>query len=266
VLLWKVMQDDLKQHNLMKEFRVQELVFMDNCLMIRFYDNPGTMKKFHAFVDYFFPLLRQAGALDASVCTECGQTVPENEGWVLVNGMAFHLHESCAKRIEEQAIREEELTRAEETGSYATGLLGSLLGALLGAIVWAVVLYFGYFASVVGLLIGYLSEKLYGIFGGRNGKGKLIVLVVAALVGVVAGTLGADVITVVSMIHSGELYGLAYGDILPFIIELLIIDGEYLSGTLMNVGLGLIFAFLGMWGVLKKTRQENASFQMKKLK
>lgn len=260
------LEDQMGQHNLMKEFRVQNLAFMEDGVIINFYDNPGTMKKLRAFVDYFFPLLAQSGAMGAEYCCECGQAFVGNDTWQLVNGTAFRVHESCARRMAETAQREEEQLREEDTGSYGTGLVGALVGGIIGAIPWAIVLYLGYFASVVGLLIGFLANKGYGWFKGKNGKAKLVILIVAALFSVCLGTFGADAITLVSMIAAGEMPGMAYGDILPLIIEVLLTDGEYLTITLTNIALGMVFALLGMWGVLRQTKNETASFKMKELK
>ena len=67
-------------------------------------------------------------------------------------------------------------------------LLGMAAGAALGAVVWAIVLSFGYIASLVGLLIGFLAEKGYSLCKGRQGKGKIAILILAVVFGVVLGT------------------------------------------------------------------------------
>ena len=255
---------ELAGHDMMKEFRVQDLTFMEDGILINFYDTMGTMKKIRAFVDHFFPLLQETGAWGADICTECGQLISGGGSWKLVNGVAFHLHESCANRLEQNALREQERIREEDTGTYGKGAVGALVGALIGAVVWAIVLYIGYLAAIVGLLIGFLAELLYRKFGGKNGGGKLVILIVAAIIGVLVGTIGADVITLATMISSGEIMA-AYGDIPAIILEVLLTDPAYLTGTLGNIGLGLVFALLGMWGVLKKTKRETASFRMKDL-
>ena len=259
------LEDEMNKHNLMKEFRVQDLTFMDDGVLINFYDNPGTMKKLNAFVDYFFPMLQETGALGAEYCCECGQSFMGNDTWQLVNGVALHVHDTCARRIEENAEREEEQMKEEVRGSYLTGFIGALLGGIVGAIVWAVVLYLGYFASIVGVLIGFLANLGYGWFKGKNGKGKLVILIIVALVSVCLGTFGADAIVLAGMISGGELPGYVFGDIPAMILLVLLEDAEYLTGTLTNMGIGLVFAFLGMWGVLRRTRKETASFKMKEL-
>jgi cyanate permease len=179
--------------------------------------------------------------------------------------LVLHLHKGCAESLLRQAELEQRQEQEADTGTYGRGLLGALLGGLIGAVVWAVVLYFGYMAALVGLLIGWLTEVLYRKLGGKNGKVKILILLVAALLSVVVGTLGADALTLVQMISDGELYG-SYGDILPFIGELLVTDSEYLTGTLLNIGLGMVFALLGMFGVLYQTHKETQKVKMKEIK
>ncbi len=48
----------------------------------------------------------------------------------------------------------------------------------------------GYVASLIGLLIGFLSNLLYGKFGGKNCRLRIAVVVLVVLIGVAAGQVG----------------------------------------------------------------------------
>ena len=144
----------------------------------------------------------------------------------------------------------------EDGGSYLTGFLGALGGALIGAIVWAVVLLLGYVASLVGLLIGFLAEKGYNLAKGKQDKGKIAILVIVIVLAVLLGTVAADAISLAQMINSGELYEYTYGDIPLLILFLLLNDVEYLMVTVKNCGMGLIFAALGVFGLLRNAKKE----------
>lgn len=175
----------------------------------------------------------------------------------------MHIHSSCAQSLLHNAQQEE---KAEaQTGSYGKGLLGALLGGVLGAILWALVLYLGYIAAVVGLIIGLLAELFYRKFGGKNGKGKIPILVLAVIVGVVLGTFASDAVTLGAMIANGEI-SLSYGEIIPYIFYLLGDSTEYFDATMANIVEGLLFALIGMGGMLYKTHKETKKFQMKDLK
>ena len=138
--------------------------------------------------------------------------------------------------------------------------MGALIGAALGAVVWAIVLNMGYVASIVGLLIGFLAEKGYTLLHGKKGKGKVAILIVAVVAGVVLGTFGSDVFTLVSMIGSGETY-LTYGDIPQFLIMLLREDPEYTSAVVSNILMGLLFAGLGVFALLRRAGNEVADMK-----
>jgi len=259
------LQDQLNSKNLTREYRVQNISFAPDAIGIVFADNPGTMKKIAAFVDWFFPLLAESGATGVAICGECGGELTDS-CWILVGGAAYHVHTACAERIKRDLAEEQTQQKQERTGSYPMGLLGALAGSVLGAVVWAIVLNLGYVASLVGLLIGWLAEKGYNLLKGKQGKGKVAILIVAIVLGVLLGTFGADVFTLVGMISSGELPGMTAGDIPYMIMLLLAEDPEYRGAVVSNILLGLLFAGLGVFAMLRKTGREVADVKVIDLK
>lgn len=239
-----------------KQFRVQKLGITPKAIQVNFLDNPGTMKKIYAFLDWFLPLLEQAGATGANICTECGFEVTGGK-WALINGIGYHLHDSCAQKVKRDIETSNQEQKQADTGSYLTGILGAFGGAALGAVVWALVLVLGYVASLVGLLIGWLAEKGYTLLKGRQGKAKLLILILAIVFGVVAGTLAADVIGLAQMILNGELLGFVMGDI-PLLMSIFLGDPEYLAATGKNILMGLFFAALGVFALLRQAGREVA--------
>ncbi len=156
----------------------------------------------------------------------------------------------------------------QKEGSYVTGLIGALLGALVGAIVWCLVMQMGIIAALVGFVIGWLAEKGYTLLKGKNGKGKLVILIVAVIFGVLAGTFAAHAVDwyraiaeyypdAVATINGRETL-VGYGDIPLLIFYTLSTDGEYLGGTVKDVLMGLLFAFMGVFGILKNAAKKPA--------
>ena len=147
-------------------------------------------------------------------------------------------------------------------GSYLTGLVGALLGALVGAVAWCLVMQLGVIASLVGFLIGWLAEKGYDLLKGRAGKGKLVILIVAVIFGVLVGTFAAHAVSwykdiaeyhpYAAVFIDGQEIPVTYSDIPVLIIHSLRTDGEYLGGTVKDVLLGLLFAFMGVFSILKR--------------
>lgn len=258
------LQKLLSETELKKTYRVQNWTITMDAIIIYFLDNPGTMKKLEAFIQWFWPQLEQFGATKANVCAEChGEMDADN--WHLLNGIAHNIHESCANQLAERIKTEDQERMEADTGSYVQGFIGALVGALLGSVVWAVVLYLGYVASIVGLLIGWLANKGYDLLHGKQGKGKVAILIIAVILGVLVGTIVPDAIYLGQMIQSGELVGFSLMDIPVMILSLLIEDGEYLTATLSNMGMGLLFAALGAFALIKRTNDEVSGPKMKKL-
>lgn len=254
----------VENEDIARTYRVQNLDFTARSISVVFHDTIGTMKRIEAFIAWFYPLLQVHGAESTAICNCCSTEVTE-DSWYLVGGMAYHMHDSCAERVQATYEAEDIQRKEADDGSYVQGLIGAVLGAALGAVVWALVLMAGYVASLVGLLIGWLANKGYNLLRGKQGKGKVAILILAVVFGVVFGTLAAHGISLAQMIDGGELPGFAYGDIPGMILSMLMVDSEYLSGTLLSIGQGLLFAGLGVFALLRKAGQEVASIKVKKL-
>lgn len=246
------LQEKINQRNVTREFRVQNLQFAPNGVCIAFADNPGTMGKIRAFVEWFMPMLKESGATGLEICTECGMQLTAGT-WKLIDGVAFYMHQSCADRLRRELDEEK---GKPVPGSYLTGTLGAFLGSAIGAVLWALVLYSGYVASIVGLVIGWLAEKGYKLLKGKQGKAKVLILILAVIFGVLLGTFAADAMSLAVMITEGELPGLQMTDIPALIVAVLIGDAEYRSVTIQNIAMGLLFAALGVFALLWKAGKE----------
>lgn len=238
----------VNSRNLQKEFRVLKLEAADQALAVQFHDNPGTMKCITAFLDWFIPLLGQFEASGAGVCPYCGMELVGSLGWKRIGALAAPFHPSCATRLESQLNARLEETETGETGSYATGFLGALIGGLLGAIVWGALLNAGYLAAIVGFVIGWLAEKGYSLLKGKKGPGKIAILVVVVILSVLAGTLLGYVLALTGS-------GWQWSEV-PYLLSVLLMDSEFLVSTLKDVALGLFFAALGVYSLLRRTSQE----------
>lgn len=257
--------DLLNATDLKKQYRVTNISVDGRRVHVLFHDTVGTMKKIYAFLDWFIPVLEEHGASSVHTCTECCMEITDGK-WVLINGMAYHLHDACAERVKNAIEADNTRKQEEDTGSYLLGTVGALLGAAAGAVVWAIVLYMGYVASIVGLLIGWLAEKGYTLLHGKQGKAKVLILILAIIIGILLGTLAVDVVTLAGMINGGELPGFVLGDIPAIISVLFMEDAEYRSATMGNILMGLFFAALGVFALLRRTGKEVAGTKYAELK
>lgn len=249
------LRQEVNRRNIASDFRVKNLSFAPNGINIVFNDNPGTMKKIEAFIAWFMPLLTKYGADKVDVCNECGQPIIDGGTWILRDGVAaFHLHAACAQKVQRTSEEDHRTRMEKDEGSYLKGALGALGGAVLGAVVWALVLMMGYVASIVGLLIGWLADKGYNLLRGKQGKAKIAILIVAVIVGVVLGTLGAYGIAITQELAE---YGIGFDlEYVMSAMQLLFEDPEFVSGVVGDVAMGLLFAGLGVGAMIVKANKE----------
>ncbi len=241
------LQATLNSVNLQKDYRVQQLNFTTGGIVIRFLDNPGTMAKIEAFTDWFFPLLTEADAFGADICPECGEAIDSDGVWRMVSDIAGRYHTPCAEKISQELTDEQEAKAQADNGTYISGIVGALIGALLGAVVWALVLSAGYVASIIGLLIAFLADKGYDILKGRQGKGKVVTLIISVVLGVAVGTVLAEFIGLAGLIDEGYFIPeITYANIPEIFFIEMAENAEYSAAVYGNFFQGLLFAAIGV--------------------
>lgn len=258
----RAFEQKVAQVNITSQYRVQQFAVAPAYINVVFTDTMGTMKKIRAFADWIFPLLNQSGASTAEFCNECGAPIQNDGVWMLRDGMvAARVHEVCAKRIQDQIYGENMERQEADQGSYGFGFIGAVIGALIGSLVWAIVLMAGYVAGIVGLLIGFLANKGYNLMKGKQGKAKIAILVIAIIIGVLVGTVGGTCLQVIAAMNE---YGIdmAYFDL---VMQDVMAEG----GTMEIAGnavIGLLFAGLGVFGLLAQEKKKIVGETAKVLK
>ncbi len=154
----------------------------------------------------------------------------------------------------------------EPKGSVFLGLLGAIIGALLGAAVWALVGALGYIASIVGFLIAFLASKGYDLFHGRQGKVKVAVLILCVILAVIIGNMGTAVWQVHKAYQDENVAAyLSEPAFFKLMIPLLVKDSEFIASITKDTLVGLLFAALGCFGMLKSSlnpKKKNAPTQL----
>lgn len=240
-------------------YRIQSREYSDNMILLVFKDKMGTMTLIEEFADRFLPQLAQYGALP-DVCSHCGASTGGSGKWVLVNGLPFYMHESCLHSTETSIRSSEERVKEDLTGSYLAGFFGALLGGLLGSALWAGLMYVGFIAGLVGFVIGFLAEKGYRLLKGKEGKGKLFILIAVILLCVAFGTLLGEYVVTAKAMHEE---GLSHVPTMDFFLYLLREEPEFRTAIVKDFLLGLLFAGLGVFGLLARTRRETADTKIK---
>ena len=246
----RTVEETSRQTNLSKEYGVTSLNFFPKNICITFaYTMRKHLTRVESFLNFFIPLLDEHHATGVHVCPECGGDITAG-CWKLINGIAYHMHTECSLRVNRDISAADQARKDSDTGNYVTGFIGAILGAALGGIAWGLILLIGYVASVVGLLIGFLAERGYTLLKGKRGVGKVIILIFAVIFGVVFGIFFSDAVTLLTR-------GISFGE-LTELFALLFQDDEYVRSTIANIVLGLVFAGLGVFGLLRAAGKEVA--------
>ena len=244
-----------------KQYRISAVEISRESVSITFADTIGTMKKITPCMEVLPAMLRENGAIGDGFCTACGNNIEIGEAHnvVLINGIAHRVHSACASGLGQRAEMEKEVYENEEK-NLGKGILGALLGAVAGGIVWAVAYYFGWFFALIGVLIAFLAKKGYELLGGKVCKAKTIIVLVATAFGAIFGQVAGDFVAI-----GIEILDMGYTvlDIPFFYAYILAEDSEALTATLTNLGLGLLFAMLGGFGILRKTHSEDKKATLK---
>lgn len=242
--------------SLLKNFRINALNIHEDAVVVNFHDNPGTMNKFRDALNWILPQLKSYGFTGSGYCPLCGSSISPSDPWKLDEVVAHHVHPGCSSAAEMQSANLVEQFISEDTGSYGRGFLGALAGAILGAIPWAVALFFGFFVSMLGFVIGFLAQKGYDLAGGRYGKGEIAIVIITSVFGVILGNVLSDVLILGTMINDGEIAEATLRDI-PLMLTAAYTDIEFLKGSFLDLGMGLFFAFLGMIGMIRDLRNSD---------
>lgn len=229
-------------------YKISTVEIQPKLIHVIFHDTIGTMKRIEAFVEQVIPAIDRFGGSKLNVCSQCGMAITGEGSWKLVNGIAIYVHESCGERI--RSTIEVGKDQRQEKGSYATGALGAFLGALGGSVLWTILMYMGYIASWVGLFMGFLGERCYCLFRGKEGRGKVVILILAVVFGVLVGNFAEKLIAVLVELD------LSFGESVSHLWGQLCSSTYARSSFLRNTVVGLIFAAIGTFGMMVKTKTQ----------
>lgn len=243
---------------LYKQYRLKDIGLQDNYMVLGFFDNPGTMKCINAFIDWYYPKLKETGALGSGYCSHCNQELLENDTTTkLINGITFCMHRHCVTDIQHEFERDKEETKDEPSYIFR-GTVGALLGGIIGSIPWAILYAYGWFVGWLGLLIGFAAKKGYTLLGGKIKRVSIPILLFAVIISVFFAQLLGDVFSLGYLILNGEIEGTKLSDIPLIFTQSLFLDSEYLADFFKNVVIGLVFAMIGTYSIFKEIHTETA--------
>lgn len=168
-----------------------------------------------------------------------------------VEGTAVKICDSCVARLS-QLEREGETEPKRAGGSYLTGAIGAASGAVIGAILWILVARLGFVSSLVGLIMAFLAKTGYEMLGGRKGRGKAAIIATAVLLGVIGAVFSYYPIELMMTLVPERPFSFW----LQTVIVGFVSDSEVFWLIMKDLGIGLLFALLGSFGIVSGILKE----------
>ncbi len=168
------------------------------------------------------------------ICSNCDNT--ENLSFYSNGNVYSLLCESCGTNVIDQ-FEKDKLAK----NNYIKGLLASLIGALIGSAIWIIIGALGFFASIAGLAISYCAFKGYGIAKGKLTRKGIILNVIAIVIAFLFAQYAVLFIQFMKEFENMDLFGFII--LTPVIFS----DLEFVKSLLPDIGLGILFAFLGTY-------------------
>ena len=171
------------------------------------------------------------------VCLYCGKD--NTDSYNYIRGIKYYAHPEC---IPQKSVQE--TSQEYENPKYFQGAIGALLGGLVGTLPWIIVSSVGFYAAILGYVIGLSAFYGYRQLGGKLGPATryliLFSVIIAVFVGEVANVAVEFYQSQVSFNLDNIIYNIQYHNLLKDI--------------LINLGLGLLMALLGIRGLFKRLK------------
>lgn len=165
-------------------------------------------------------------------CNNCSNTQDLN--YYCYTNRYMLLCSNCAgelqKKIEEDKKR---------SGNYVKGFFASLIGALIGSIAWILIGCLGFIASIAGAAISYGAFKGYNMAKGKISKTGVVINVITIIIAFLFANYAGIFIQFMKEVEDGNL--LYFILVTPYLFS----DAEFLGAVLKDLLLGILFAFLG---------------------
>lgn len=232
-----------------KEMGIQSASIRPGYLDILFQNQFGIMDKLAARADALTTFLKQLAIPGAETCWYCGNALTGTGDKAVIEGAVVTMHGGC---IESFSRRLDEAKDAfkNQNKKYGMGAVGALIGGLVGTIPWVIIYVLGYIAGLAGLVIGFGAKFGYEKLGGKPGKLKPWIVVLAIIVCVLIGTFAGLCFSVAKEFEASVF------EVVPFVLEV-IGEPEIFGPMIKDLLIGLAFAIAASYGIFKETRLEN---------
>jgi len=138
----------------------------------------------------------------------------------------------------------------QKKGNLVLALLGAIIGGLIGSIPWMVAYNFNWVLSFFGAAIGFCAMKGYELGKGPEGLVKKVSIIAISLIIVVLAQYTVGVLYAYRIFQEGR-FAPTLLDTVDIFNDRLFNDPEFQRAMLIDTGIGIFFALLGLSGLFK---------------
>ena len=238
------------------EYKIIEYSIHPSYVSISLQDAKDINERITTLMNNTISMLKELGVPGSQICWFCQNMISGGAQKLQINEAVIPMHSGCVESFARN-IEEAKATFRKEKKNYGRGFVGALLGSFIGVIPWIVLYTFGWFSGLLGLLIGFAAKKGYELMGGKPGKAKAWIVVILVILAVFVGQIAGDYIQLHKALQE-ELgaTGITLSDLNDWYSMLFNEDPEFRGATIKNILMGLLFAFLGMYGIFAELKKE----------
>lgn len=175
----------------------------------------------------------------SNTCTTCHE--PSQITFIKINNQIINNCERCINKLESEISQV-----IGRPNNYILATIGAFLGAMIGSIAWIIIGYIGFVSSIGGVAIAYAAITGYDFFKGKQSKLKALILAVS----IIFGVFFAEYIGV--MMSSFKLDPSWTISLWIQQTPYLFLEDNLLNDMLPSIGMGLLFAGIGTFKMIKE--------------
>ena len=205
-------------------------------------------KKYNDVMPVILSLLEELEAPKANICPQSGEEIDSsNSKTIEIEKVKLTLSNKSIEAIN-SSIGKELDDYKEAPNNYLKGLLGLLIGALAG-VALSIILYFvGFISAFSAVLSILLGTFLYVKFGGKKNVMMIVLSFIVTTVSLLLAILGLYLFVANGLV---EIANLTLFEKFEYCLEI----EEFKKGLLTDIGLNLLFIFVGEALSIARLRQ-----------
>lgn len=238
-----------------KQHKIRSSIINHCSIVIQISDVVNAKKYVIAFIEHIRNKLKELDVPGAELCAVCSENTGEMLHDVKIDTGVTRMHKKCYNSIK-QATDEKQEEYDNESKNHFIGVVGALIGGIVGTIPWIIVYMLGFFVGWLGFIIGIAANKGYEILGGKNSKAKPFIIIIVVIICVLLAQVTCEMIELYNYLQE-EGVELGIIDMFRVLWETFIAEAEYSRAVLGSVAMGLIFAGLGTFGLIKNMMKQS---------